>query len=189
MLGGHPVEELDAHGLAVGLDPLPSPGLGLVHGRGGVGHQRRGVVDPEGVEGQSHRGVEEDLRTRHHEGHGQGPPGPVGEGPGAGVGTTVGAQEQGQELVADRPGHQHGVPRHALEPFGHRDEHGVPGHLAQAGVDGLEPLEVEEEHGDGAGGGVRTRQHLGQALLEPVTAGQARERVHPGPRLGRVIHR
>ena len=40
VLGGHPIDDLDPHGLAEGLDPRSSPLLGPVHGGLGIGQQR-----------------------------------------------------------------------------------------------------------------------------------------------------
>ena len=68
VLGGHAVERLDPHRLTEYLDPRASPSLGPVHGRFGVGQEGAAVVDPEGVEGDAHRCVQEELRTIDGEG-------------------------------------------------------------------------------------------------------------------------
>ncbi len=71
VLGGHAVEDLDPHRLAERLGPGAATPLGLVHGGLRIGQELGGVVDPEGVQGHTHRGVQEDLAPFDHERLGQ----------------------------------------------------------------------------------------------------------------------
>ena len=107
-------------------------------------------------------GHEERLR----EGHDQ----PVGEGDGDRVGALVGRGQQHDELVAAQTGDEVAVAADRAQPVGDLDEDAVAGGVAEAVVDRLEAVEVEQhDRGTGAGG---TRP---RGEVRPV--GQAGQRV------------
>ena len=81
--------------------------------------------------------------------------------------------EHDEELVAAVPGHLVLATHRPLEPIGHRRDHGIADEMAVPVVDGLEVVDVAEQHPDGAGGLRRHPQPLGQAGLERLLVGQA----------------
>ena len=94
-----------------------------------------------------------------------------------GVGFGVVPVEQDQELVAAEPGDDLGraVGRFEATRHGHED---LVAHLvAEPVVDGLEAVEVEDEHGDRARSALPLGQRVGEAVREQRPVGQARQRV------------
>lgn len=87
------------------------------------------------------------------------------------------ADDQGRELVAAEPGRGVAVPDRRLEAVGGLDEQFVTGLVADGVVDGLEAVEVDEEHGRAPVGGATAGQGLLDALGEQRAVGQVGERV------------
>lgn len=90
--------------------------------------------------------------------------------------------DQGRELVAAQPGGGVALPDRVLESAGGLDEQFVPGLVPDRVVDGLEAVEVDEEHGRAAQGGAAVGgATAGQGLLdapgEQGAVGQVGERV------------
>ncbi|GAC1307946.1 MAG: hypothetical protein NVSMB16_04200 [Acidimicrobiales bacterium] len=85
------------------------------------------------------------------------------------------------ELVAAESGHGVTWARRRLQGPGDRRQHGVPGGMAEVVVDGLEPIEVDEQDADELR---RIGSLLGDGVTEPVTqqapVGQSGECVMAG---------
>ena len=87
--------------------------------------------------------------------------------------------EQDGELVAAQPGDGVAGAQARLEPPRDRDQQLVADQVAEAVVDDLEAVEVEEEDGEAACSGCRRARamRLAQAVHEQRAVGQAGERV------------
>jgi nucleotide-binding universal stress UspA family protein len=109
------------------------------------------------------------------EGAGEGALQPEGQGRGLG-GVAVAGEDE--ELVGAQP--PHGVPRADLlgEPAADLAQQLVADLVAEGVVDGLEPVEVEEEQRRPAGA---VLQRLADELQQPRAVGQAGEVVVAGP--------
>ena len=134
--------------------------LGPVHRGVGVAQELVGVVAVRAREGDSGARVDEDLLARDEErrlervdealrGLARG-------------GRCREALEQDRELVAAEPGRGVGAAEHRLQPGRDVDEQPVADGVAEAVVDGLERVEVEEQHrgrcGPSAAGASRGRR-------------------------------
>ena len=84
------------------------------------------------------------------------------------------------ELVAAQA--RHGVARRAApaQPVGHLAQQHVAGLVAEAVVDGLEAVEVDEQHGQRLAAALVAGQRLAQAVLHQAAVGQAGEGVVVG---------
>nr|WP_255600999.1 hypothetical protein [Blastococcus sp. LR1] len=92
----------------------------------------------------------------------------------------VDGRQQDGELVAAEPGHGVAVPQDLGQPWGHLAQQGVAVGVAQAVVDLLEAVEVDEHDGDLG----RRPGRRGERLVEPVAqqeaVGQAGQRIVGG---------
>ena len=96
---------------------------------------------------------------------------------GDGVLYAVDVPDDEDELVAAEAGRGLARPHAVHEPVADLLEHGVPRFVAQAVVHDLEPVEVEEEHGDVGAVPAVPCQFLVQAVEEQGPVGQAGEGV------------
>src|SRR5205814_898040 len=141
-LEGEALEDGLVHASFVDLEAALAPALGRVHGEVGVADEFGGAVAA-GAQHDAEAGVERDqVAVDAHR---------VAEDlehPGAGVVGQVWFDEvleQDGELVAPEPGAGVALTDDALEAASHRLEDGIAGGVAEAVVDGLEVVEVEEE--------------------------------------------
>ena len=67
--------------------------------------------------------------------------------------------------------------RHAGEPLGRDDQQRVADGVAEAVVDRLEVIEIEEEHGDRRPLAGPARQRVAHAVLEQRAIGEAGQRI------------
>ena len=63
------------------------------------------------------------------------------------------------------------------DPLGDGDQQPVPDAVAEAVVDVLEVVEVEEQHGERLGGAVAAAQRVGEPVAEQLAVGEPGERV------------
>ena len=85
--------------------------------------------------------------------------------------------QQHRELVAAEPGRGVAGPDAAADPVGHRGQQLVAGLVAEAVVDRLEPVQVDEEHAGRLGRLAPRRQHPVEDLQEQAAVRQAGHRV------------
>ena len=139
--------------------------------------ESRGVASDTRVAGAGHAdaGRQEDLALAGRDGGPQGVQRPLGVGHGVALGVV--AVEEDQELVAAQPGDDVGRAVGPRQAPRHRHQHLVADLVAEAVVDGLEAVEVEDEHGHRARGALALGQRVGQTVGEQGPVGQARERV------------
>ncbi len=168
------------HLRCVQLDAALARPLGAVHREVRVAQQLPSAQARFG-EGDADGGRDADIVAVDEVRLGQGDSQPVGElhdVPLAG-GAVPGAvaDDQGRELVSAEPGRGVAVPDRGLEAVGGLDEQFVTGLVADGVVDGLEAVEVDEEHGRAAVGGTAAGQGLLDALGEQRAVGQVGERV------------
>ena len=105
------------------------------------------------------------------------------------AGDVVAAGEEEPELVSAEPRDRVSGPDRLGEPPGDRDEEVVAGLVTEAVVDHLEPVEVEEQHGEALAVVARRRvEHVGEPVEEQRAVRQPGEgvveRVVGEPRLG-----
>ena len=93
-----------------------------------------------------------------------------------GAGSVQIADEDG-ELVAAKAGHRIFHAHALLQPIGHSDQQLVPRHMAQAVVDELEAVEVEEEHAHSATLAMTPRQDVPQPVQKQCAIGQTGKRI------------
>jgi hypothetical protein len=158
--------------LASNTASCAAPGaLGLVHGGVGIAQHVLGPAVAEGAEGDADAGGTGDFVVAHHEGLAQRGHQPLGQHHGVVLVHDVVGQDR--ELVAAQP-RQHvaraqlllHAPRHLLQQL-------VAGGVAQAVVDELEAVEVQEHHGKAVAlVGVAARHRAGQAFQEAAPVGQ-----------------
>jgi hypothetical protein len=86
------------------------------------------------------------------------------------------AVEQQGELVAAEPGSEVTVAQAGVEPIGDRDEQGVTGCVAEAVVDGLEVVDVDEQDGEVAAS-IWLHKCLGQPEREQRLVGEPGQRI------------
>jgi hypothetical protein len=88
--------------------------------------------------------------------------------------------EEDGELVAAQAGDGVDRPQALPDPLGHLDQQLVPGGVAEAVVDGLEAVEVQEQHRDGRHQARGARQRQAEAVEEQRPVRQLCERVVQG---------
>ena len=88
--------------------------------------------------------------------------------------------DQDREFVTAEPGSRVGRPEHGPEPQRDRAQQLIAQLMAEAVVDRLEVVEVEEQHGEQPIRPIRDRQRLGEAVLEQRPVGEPRERIVRG---------
>ena len=104
-----------------------------------------GVLGAQTVEGDADAGPHVDLAVQHHHGLAEGVGDALGHIAGL-VGVDDLLHEDG-ELIPAEPGRRVPSSQAVGQPAGHFDQEGVSGRVAEAVVDQLEVVEVEEEHG------------------------------------------
>ncbi|MNG93821.1 hypothetical protein D3C79_528030 [compost metagenome] len=169
---------LDGEVLGVGFDAIAPLGLGAVHGGIGVANQRGNVAAVLGVQTDTDAGTGEELVLAGLERRGE--TGQQFTGNGAGIAGFVQAGQENDEFVAAQPGHGVDVAHLFLQALGDAFEQQVADRMAEAVVDVLETVEVEEQHRTLAIGDLRTVECCLQAVLEQRAVGQAGERVMVG---------
>ena len=151
-------------------------GLRAVHRDVGVAHHllRRGL---RGRERDPDRGADEQLAPVDHERRLQAVQDALGDD--RGLARVADVVEQERELVAGEPGDGVVRPQRGLQPSRHRLQQLVAARVAEAVVDDLEAVEVEEQHGRAALGvmALGAPDRLVQAVQEQDAVGQAGERV------------
>jgi hypothetical protein len=121
------------------------PGLGRVHGHIGVAQQFLGRVGARPAGGHAHAGLDRDPPAVEAERLVQGVERPAGHGRGRlGVGHPL---QQHGELVAAEAGGGVGRAQAPLEPAGGGHQELVAGGVAEAVVDVLEVVQVDEQDG------------------------------------------
>src|SRR5205085_1367456 len=88
--------------------------------------------------------------------------------------------EEDGELVAAEAGQGVGLPGAGAEPLGHADEELVSGAVAEAVVDGLEVVEVQEHDADEPARPGLAVEGVVEAILEEGPVGEPGERVVEG---------
>ena len=88
--------------------------------------------------------------------------------------------EQDRELVAAKPGRSVGRPDAGRDPLGHLEEHAVAGGVTKAVVDGLEVVEVDEQHRHPHPLAQRSRHRVAHALIEQRPVGEVGHRIVEG---------
>ena len=163
----------------VGVEQLVAvlaPGLGRVHGHVGVAEQLLGLVGAGPPGGHAQAGLDRDGAAVEAERLVQGVEHPAGDRRRRlGVGDPL---QQHRELVAAQAGRGVGRAQAALEPPGGRDQQLVAGGVAEAVVDVLEVVQVDEQDGQVA------LARAGQGVLDPLgeqgAVGQAGQPVVEG---------
>ncbi|MDQ3454152.1 MAG: hypothetical protein M3513_01435 [Actinomycetota bacterium] len=89
---------------------------------------------------------------------------------------------QDDELVSTEAGHAVGRAAGGLEPVGHRDQHFVTDVVTQGVVDVLEPVQVQQQQGDGTGVARQPGQGLAAAFPQGGPVGG------PGQGVGLGLH-
>ena len=144
------------HRLVEQLEAGPSEVLGAVHGGVGVAEQRLGMGELAVGQGHADAGGDRELAGAEHDRR-RLERGRDAQGDGRGLVGVVDVAAHDHELVATEPGHHVAGSEHAGDAAGRLDEQLVAGVVAEAVVDDLEPVEVEEQQGDeelvGPGGG------------------------------------
>ncbi len=136
------------------------------------------TLSPADGGGDADAGGDEHLVAAQHEGLRHGTGEPLDEGLlflGSG-----GILDQDGELVAAQPGHGVGGAGAGAEPLGGQHQQLVALAVAEAVVDLLEVVEVEEEHGDRVPLPLRELERVIHAVAEEGAIGQAGERVVEG---------
>ena len=150
-------------------------GLGLVHRQVRVAEQLLGRAGlGRGSCGDPDAGRDVDLLRAELEGKEQGRLDALGEG--RRVRSVRRVLDQDRELVPAEPGHGVAGAYLSAKAAGHLHEELVPAAVSQGVVDLLEPVEVEEQHGDAV---VRapSREGVSEPVPEESPVGQPRQRV------------
>ncbi len=157
-------------------------GLRYVHVAVGMDEQGLGRLPVARVERPADRSVDLDGRVvdavRPLEGTAQ-PPGEdlrLAVAPGAG--------REHDELVATETGDRVARAHDRAQAAGDRPQHCVAGVVAAHVVDGLEPVEVDREHGERLPVAVRLLEHAVDPVFEQQPVREPRERVSQRERLG-----
>ena len=151
--------------------------LGVVHGHVGVAQQLVDVVAGRGADGDADAAAHHDLFAPDRERRGQALDDPPGDT--LRVGLAGQALDQESELVAPHPGSQIGRAQALLQAGGHRRQHAVADLMTDAVVDGLEVVQIDEEHGEHGAVGTAL-QRLLCPLHEQAPVGQTRQGVVGG---------
>ena len=151
----HPLDQLGVHLGVVALVAALAGRLGPVHGQVGVAQQLVGAVDVAVHPGDAHAAPDVQLAPVDLERLAQPFQHPVGHLDDVDV--VAGVLDQHGELVAAEPGHGVAGPHAGVQALGHLDEQPVPGGVAEAVVDLLEAVQVEEQH-----------RHRGRLALGPL---------------------
>ena len=170
--------------------------LGSVHGGVGIAQQLVGAFALALGQADAQAGGNEDLPTREGKRWGQ----DVDDALCQAIGSVGFLQvlEQDGELVAAQTGRGVAGSQAALQAGGHRDEQLVADRVAQAVIDGLEPVEVQQQDRDRRGVSFLTTHGVVHAVGEERPVGQVGQRVVEGLMaqlglegvpVGHVLHR
>jgi hypothetical protein len=155
-----PLEHVLVHVGAEQLVAVLAPGLGRVRGHVGVAEQLLGLVDARPAHGHAQAGLDRDGPAVEAERLVQAVEDPAGDRRRrVGVGDPL---QQHAELVAAEAGRGVGRAQAALEAPGRGHQQLVAGGVAEAVVDVLEVVQVDEQHGQVA------RPGAGQGVLDPL---------------------
>jgi hypothetical protein len=152
--------------------------LDPVHRHVGVAQQGFAVVAVARIEADAGRGGDEDFLAFDKEGLGEGALDLVGDDQ-----YVVGAEDGGDdddEFVTADPGHGVGVAHASEQAHGDGLEQIVGRRVAEAVVDQLEAVEVEQQHTDHLPVAAGVGDGLGDAVVEQVAIGQAGQDVVVG---------
>ena len=189
LLGRHPhrgVEDLKARFAKL---------LGPVHRGVGVSKYVRGLLIPLGAQGDADADRDGDFAAVEVERLVRGGEEPVGDR--LEIVRILDAVEQHRELVAPEPGegavtpetsHRVARPQGALQPFRQRHQQFVAGAVAQAVVDDLEAIDIDEEHRElrRCRRAIALNQRL-EAIEKQQTIRETRQRVgSPGAEVRRM---
>lgn len=150
-------------------------GLGVIHRRVGVPHQRAAVLAVDGVEGDADARRDVDLVAVDQVGLPKGDEHLFGHA--GGVRRIVDFGKDDHEFVAAQPGEDVAAADRRLQSIGHVDQQRISGGVAERVVGRLEPIEVEEQHGERMTFALCRRQRLFEALGEAAAVEQPGQRV------------
>ena len=162
------VEELEAAG-------APTSVLRLVHRGVGVAQEDRGRGQRVVGDGDADAAGDVDDLVLVVERLGKRTTDPAGDDRSVLTGADPVAEDD--ELIAAEPGDRVRTPGRPLQPRGDLEQQRVTGRVPEAVVDDLEPVEVEEEHGEPAGLAFEPDQRLLQPVDEQYPVGQPGQRV------------
>ncbi|MCY1409390.1 hypothetical protein D9M71_247390 [compost metagenome] len=167
------------HAVVEEFEAVLAQGLGAVHGQVRMAEDffRRFVA--QGAGGDADAGADVELLAIDQEGRFQGAHQALGD-QRRGVGSIDAVQQDG-EFIAAHPRQRVALPQAGAESRGDLDDEQVAGQVAQAVVDQLEAVEVDEQHREGRLPMAAAAGHgAGQAVGEERTVGQAGERIVEG---------
>ncbi len=169
MLQGDAFAGLGGEVEGVGFDAVAALGLGAVHGGVGVANQCGNVGAVLWIKADADAGAGEELVLAGLERRVEAGQQLVGDG--AGVTGFVQARQQDDELIATQAGHGVDITHLLLQALGDALEQQVADRMAEAVVDMLETVEVEEQYRALAVGYLRAGERGLQAVLEQGTIG------------------
>ena len=141
-----PLEHAGVHALLEHLVAVLAALLGQVHGHVGVAQQHLGVDAPVGVDGDADAGRDADLAALDGERGLQGEQHALGDLDDLGLAPR--RDDEDGELVAAEAGRDVGRVQAGEQPLGDDDEQLVADGVAEAVVDGLEVVDVDEQRAD-----------------------------------------
>ena len=153
-------------------------GLGGIHGGVGVAQQLAGVAVILGGIGDADAGAEEIVAAIQHEGLGQDASDALGHHDGGGAVLQVFGQHH--EFVAAQTGQSVRGAQTVVDAPRHLDQHLIAGQMAQAVVDQLEAVAVDEQHGEGGVPAAAAAHGLIQSVQQQGAVGQAGQGVVQG---------
>lgn len=149
--------------------------LGLVHRHVGAAQQVLGVQGVVGEDGDAGAGLQDEGQPVEVERRAEFADEPAGRALGAGGG--VGDGQQDGELVAAEAGGLGTGRQGELEPLGDLQQQPVAREVAEGVVDGAEAVEVDQDQRGAGADALGVVQRGPGALQQPLTVGQAGERV------------
>src|SRR6266508_275457 len=141
------VDDSGAHARVEDPKARSAVGLGLVHGHVGVTDQVERLGARPGDD-DADAGVDLDVAAGHRDRRGQCLQQPLGGG--ERVGGAAGVLDQDDELVAAEPGDGVAGPYVGAQPLGDQGEQLVADLVSEGVVDGLEAVQVQQQHGQQA---------------------------------------
>ena len=173
VLGRQSPDRPDPHVVVEEFEASAAALLGPIHRRVGVADQGLGPVVPRARQRDADTGGDDQLRGVDFDGLRDDATEPIGDAHRLLITGHVLA-EQDELIPAEARPHVAGSQR-GTEPVGHADQHPVTGLVAQAVVDDLEAVEVEEQDRHGGPMTGRPRQGLVELLDEQNPVGQPGE--------------
>src|SRR6266508_3653776 len=171
------VDDSGAHARVEDPKARSAVGLGLVHGHVGVTDQVERLGARPGDD-DADAGVDLDVAAGHRDRRGQCLQQPLGGG--ERVGGAAGVLDQDDELVAAEPGDGVAGPYVGAQPLGDQGEQLVADLVSEGVVDGLERVQVQQQHGQQAAVAVQAGQGVLQPVVEQRPVGQVGEWVVQG---------